>query len=483
MQDISERAAITGIHERRTPRLDMGVPIRVYATDLQGKDFVEDAITVAINLHGARIRLGRELIVDQEIRILSGRTGRAESFRVVDKVEHADRCTDWGVECTNRSDSIWGISFPRLFTEEDEQLLDALGSQSCNAHDNSRLFEEVRSMKNYNDSILRTMATGVITLDPEGGVKYSNVAGLKIFSGRETFTPGQPYDQFFNRALNPEITIGIETALREGKAYTGYELQYRKPECDAMSVNLHVLPLQDSKGTSLGIVIIADDISQEQRLMTNLCRYVTRHVAEQIFKDRDDRLKLGGNPTVVTVLFSDIRNFTTISEQSSGEEIVAMLNDYFPHMLAPVFKNQGMLDKFIGDAMMAVFGTPVPREDDAERAVRAALDMRRALRKYNTHREAKGLLPIETGIGITKGAAISGNIGSEQRMDFTVIGDTVNIASRLEGLTKNYPYKILINEEVYMEIKDKIPCVDLGMAQVKGKEDYVHIYGVIDPGH
>jgi len=150
-------------------------------------------------------------------------------------------------------------------------------------------------------------------------------------------------------------------------------------------------------------------------------------------------------------------------------------------MIEPIFRYEGTLDKFIGDAIMAVFGAPLKHEDDAERAVRAALDMRRALRAYNRELLARGIPPIETGIGITMGEAISGNIGSEQRMDYTVIGDTVNIASRLEGLTKSYEHKILINEPVYLEVKEKIPCVDLGLAQVKGKEGSVHIFGVVEP--
>jgi adenylate cyclase len=160
---------------------------------------------------------------------------------------------------------------------------------------------------------------------------------------------------------------------------------------------------------------------------------------------------------------------------------VALLNDYFSRMLDPIFAYEGTLDKFIGDAIMAVFGAPLHRDNDAERAVLAALGMRRALRKYNEDRKARGLAPIQNGIGITKGEAISGNIGSEQRMDYTVIGDTVNIASRLEGLTKNYEHKILINEGVYLEIKERIPCVDLGFAHVKGKEGDVHVFGVPDP--
>jgi adenylate cyclase len=367
-----------------------------------------------------------------------------------------------------------------IFTEEDEQLLDALGSQTTIALENSRLFEEVRFMKNYNDSILRTMETGVVTLDPEGKVAYCNGAGLKIFSGAEAYLPGQRFQEFFPQELNPQLAAGIGQALEGGGAFTAYDLQYRKGEEEALNINVHVLPLLDSKEKSLGVVIIADDITQEQRLMSTLCRYVTRQVAEQILKNRD-RLKLGGNRSTVSVLFSDIRNFTTISEQSAAEEVVAMLNEYFSRMLDPIFRYEGTLDKFIGDAIMVVFGAPIPFENDGERAVLAAREMRRALKKYNVDRKARGLAPIDNGIGITKGEAISGNIGSEQRMDYTVIGDTVNIASRLEGLTKTYDYKILVNEEVYLEVKDKIPCVDLGYAQVKGKGEGVHIFGIPDP--
>jgi adenylate cyclase len=366
-----------------------------------------------------------------------------------------------------------------VFTEEDEQLLDALGSQTTIALENSRLFEEVRFMKNYNDSILRTMETGVVTLDPEGKVAYCNGAGLKIFVGGEAYQPGQPAEMFFRKDLNPRLAAGIAQSLEGGETFTSYDTPYSRGEEEALSINVHVLPLLDSKEKSLGVVIIADDITQEQRLMSTLCRYVTRQVAEQILKDRD-RLKLGGNRSTVSVLFSDIRNFTTMSEQSAAEEVVAMLNDYFSRMLDPIFKYEGTLDKFIGDAIMVVFGAPIARGNDAERAVLAAIEMRRALKKYNEDRKGRGLAPIDNGIGITKGEAISGNIGSEQRMDYTVIGDTVNIASRLEGLTKSYDYKILVNEEVYREVKDKIACVDLGYAHLKGKGGEVRIYGIPD---
>ncbi len=367
-----------------------------------------------------------------------------------------------------------------IFTAEDEQLLDALGSQAAIALENSRMFEEVLNMKNYNESMLSTMATGVVTLDPEGKLAYSNLAGLDIFWGGGEVEIGQPYTEFFGAEINPEMVAAIGQVLATHEGHTAYDLPYRKGEDEAMNINLNVLPLRDSKNKPLGLVIVADDITQEQRLMSTLSRYVTRQIAEQLLKDRD-RLKLGGQRSRVAVLFSDIRNFTTLSERFDAEEVVTMLNEYFSLMIDPIFKYEGTLDKFIGDAIMAVFGVPISHDNDAERAVRAAMEMRAALKHYNRLRAQRGEDPIETGIGIALGDAVSGNIGSEQRMDYTVIGDTVNVASRFEGLSKNYETKILINEGIYLAVKDKIPCLDLGLAHVKGKGGDMQVYGVVDP--
>jgi adenylate cyclase len=368
----------------------------------------------------------------------------------------------------------------RVFTEEDEQLLEALVSQTAIALENSHLFEQVLYMKNYNDSILRTMATGVATIDPDGNAAYVNESGIRIFTGGKPVAAGTPLEQIFFAEKNADLVSSLRDTLSKGEPCTAYDLQFHRDESEPLNVNLHALSLRDSKGKSLGMIVIADDITREQRLMSTLCRYVTRSVAEQVMKDRD-RLKLGGNRSAVTILFSDIRDFTTISERCTAEEVVSMLNSYFSHMLEPIFGNNGTLDKFIGDAIMAVFGVPMALENDAESAVMAALDMRRKLRKFNAERAAAGLPPIDNGIGITKGEVISGNVGSEQRMDYTVIGDAVNTASRLEGLTKNYDCKILVNEEVYLRVKDKVPCKDLGFTHVKGKAGDVHIYGVLDP--
>jgi len=365
-----------------------------------------------------------------------------------------------------------------IFTEEDERLLNALGSQISISLENSRLYEQVLFMQNYNSSILGSIATGVVTLGPDGRVIFVNRAAENIFGSSET---GKMHDEFFNATQNPELTHGIDRVLQAAESeYKAYHAHFLRQDNDAVNVNFQVLPLHDPSGKSFGLVVVADDITQEQRLMSTLRRHVTREVAERVLADRQ-RLKLGGDRQTVAVLFCDIRDFSSISEESTAEEIVGLLNDYFTRMMEAVFRYEGMLDKFMGDSMMAVFGAPVARENGAERAVMAALEMRRILARYNRQRVARGLQPIQTGIGITKGEAITGNIGSEQRMDYTVIGDTVNLASRLEGLTKNYEHKILINDQVYEDIKDKIPCVDFGFAQIRGKGGAVHIYGVKEP--
>ena len=150
-------------------------------------------------------------------------------------------------------------------------------------------------------------------------------------------------------------------------------------------------------------------------------------------------------------------------------------------MVREIFNQQGTLDKFIGDAVMAVFGAPITRADDPLRAVRAALGMRHALKAFNLRQTRAQKPTVETGIGICHGEAVSGNIGSEERMEFTVIGDPVNIASRLEGLTKVSGFKILIDETVFQRVKGEFECVFIGEEQVKGKRRLVKVYGIPDP--
>jgi len=205
-------------------------------------------------------------------------------------------------------------------------------------------------------------------------------------------------------------------------------------------------------------------------------RYVSKQVAEAIL---NGRLELGGERKRATVLISDIRNFTAISEKFPPEEVVDFLNEYFSEMVSVVTKYEGTLDKFIGDALLAVFGAPIAHPDDAKRAVFVALEMQEKLKEFNKKRVKKGKSAIRIGIAVHTGNLVAGNIGSEVRMEYTVIGDTVNLTSRLEPLNKQFGTKILISESTYSEVKDDIEVREIPAVELRGKEEKVKIYDVL----
>ena len=181
----------------------------------------------------------------------------------------------------------------------------------------------------------------------------------------------------------------------------------------------------------------------------------------------------------MTILFSDIRSYTSLTESLGPNEIVEMLNEYFTRMVDAIFKYDGVLDKFIGDAIMAVFGAPVPLEDHALRAVEAALEMKKELILFNQDRRNRGKVPIQIGIGISTGEVLCGNIGSNKRMEYTAIGDGVNLSSRLESATKLYRAMTLLSEFTYEQVKDKVFTRELDFIRVKGKNKPVRIYELL----
>lgn len=209
--------------------------------------------------------------------------------------------------------------------------------------------------------------------------------------------------------------------------------------------------------------------------------YVSSELVNIIMKD-PEALKLGGEKRVITVLFSDIRGFTTISEHLEPEKLVMLLNNYFDPMTKIVLKHRGMLDKYIGDAIMAVYNAPVNVFEHAKEALLTALDMIKELKILNEKFIKMGFPEIDIGIGINTGEAITGNMGTEMRFDYTAIGDTVNLASRLEGLNKFYGTKIIISETTFNTARQqgiKILTRELDLIRVKGKKEPVKIYEVV----
>jgi adenylate cyclase len=248
-------------------------------------------------------------------------------------------------------------------------------------------------------------------------------------------------------------------------------------EGEKISVNLTVMPLKGEE-KSLGSMIMIEDISTEKRMKSTMSRYMDPGLAERLMAGGEDLL--GGNAVKATVLFSDIRGFTTITEELGPTGTVSLLNEYFTIMVDCIQREGGMLDKFIGDAIMAAFGLPIPKEDDEDRAVKAAISMIRDLREWNEKQIALGKRAIDMGVGLNTDTVVAGNIGSPKRMDYTMIGDGVNLASRLESACKSYSARILISDNTYKALQGTYRIRDVDDVVVKGKTEPVAVYEVLD---
>ena len=225
---------------------------------------------------------------------------------------------------------------------------------------------------------------------------------------------------------------------------------------------------------------MAGGLAERNRLMTTFTKFVNKDIAE---KAANGQLTLGGEDKNATVFFSDIRSFTAMSEKMTAPQVVEFLNDYFTRMVDCVNRTNGIVDKFIGDAVMAVWGAATTNgspEEDAWAAVKAALMMRIALYHFNENQIKHGRNPIKIGCGINSGPIVAGQIGSEDHMNYTVIGDTVNLASRTEALNKPFATDILITENTYLLVKDKIIAEEMPGVHVKGKTDPIKMYAVVN---
>ena len=225
-------------------------------------------------------------------------------------------------------------------------------------------------------------------------------------------------------------------------------------------------------------MVMIENISDEKRMKSTMSRYMNPELAEKLMDGGEELL--GGKQSVGTVLFSDVRSFTTITETLGAQGTVALLNEYFTVMVDCIQKEEGMLDKFIGDAMMAIFGTPIAHEDDPDRGVRCAIDMMVKLNEFNAPRAKAGQLCLDHGMGLNTDSIVSGNIGSPKRMDYTVIGDGVNLAARLESACKQYGARILISEFTFNALKATYKTREIDKVIVKGKTEPVGVYEALD---
>jgi adenylate cyclase len=221
---------------------------------------------------------------------------------------------------------------------------------------------------------------------------------------------------------------------------------------------------------------------EKRKVRKTFASYVSPGVIALIEKDPKKYFKTGGESKELTVMFSDIRSFTTISEGLTPNELVALLNEYLGDMTDILFKRWGTLDKYIGDAIMGFWGSPFPQDDHAVRACACALDMRVRLRELNLKWESEGRKQLAIGVGLNTGEVNVGNMGSSKRLAWTVMGDNVNLASRLEGITKEYHVQCVVSESTYLAAKEHFVFREIDRIKVKGKTHPVTIYELLDWG-
>ncbi len=361
------------------------------------------------------------------------------------------------------------------FTAEDEARLKAFTAQVSIALENAKLFADVQAMKNYNEAMLESMSNGLITLDENEKVATCNAAGLRILKAAAQDILHKAIAEFFGGA-NAWVVEKLKKVAESGEQQTTMDAPLVIGE-ETLSVNLTVQPLWNIDQKRIGSMMVIEDISSEKRLKSTMSRYMDPGIADKLVASGAEML--GGQNVEATIMFSDIRGFTTLTEQLGAQGTVALLNEYFTLMVDCIQNEEGMLDKFIGDAIMAAFGIPVGHEDDADRAVRAAIAMIKTLEIWNKQRQAEGKLPVNIGIGLNTDNVVSGNIGSRKRMDYTIIGDGVNLASRLESACKQYGAKILVSEFTVNKLQGTYRKREIDRVVVKGKTEPVGVYEIL----
>lgn len=272
------------------------------------------------------------------------------------------------------------------------------------------------------------------------------------------------------------IVMGSRLASLMSNALTRLNGAYKNVARDDYTHVEGVKTGDEMEALASGFNAMVDGLRERDKLRATMGKYMTQSVMDHVM---NGKVELGGELLTVTLLFSDIRSFTSISETMSAQELVKLLNEYFTEMVAVVMEEGGVVDKYIGDAIMAVFGAPVPKPDDALRAVRAAVRMRHALAVLNEKLVARGVAPIKTGIGLHTGEVVAGNIGSEARMEYTVIGDAVNLASRLETSTKELGTDVLISDDTNALLGEEFETRAVREITVKGRVKPVMVYEVL----
>jgi PAS domain S-box-containing protein len=365
-----------------------------------------------------------------------------------------------------------------IFGDADRDLLAAFANQAAVAIENARLFRQIRDhlteiteIKDLMDNVFASIASGVITIDEADRIALYNRAAERML--------GVPANSVVQQAYhNVLATLGltVEPLVQEVKKNGGIQ----NTEVDIVvskrsgvtTLNLTFSPLRDIQQETLGVAMVLDDVSEKKRL-ESVRRYLPPELVDQV---RDLDAAQRPQRRILTVLFADVRGFSTFGEHLDPEKLIQIINGYFTEAVHAITRYQGLTDKFMGDAVMALFNTPLnPQMDHVERAARTALMIQTSMAAYHANLPEERRLHF--GIGVHMGEAVVGNVGSNLRKDYSAIGDAVNLAKRLQEMAR--PGQILVSQDVYQQIEAQAVVEALPPMQVKGRQALEQVYELL----
>ncbi|HDQ71263.1 MAG TPA: PAS domain S-box protein [Chloroflexi bacterium] len=331
------------------------------------------------------------------------------------------------------------------------------------------------------DHLFDHITNGVITTDGQDIIVTLNRAAERILMVQENEVKGHPYTKALPQ-LGPAIAPLIETVKRRDEKVTGYEVELKLPQRGQTFLRLNISPLKNNHPNSTGVAIIVDDLTEQRQLARQVQqvrrafeRYISPRVVEQLLSD-PSRLRLGGERREVSIFFADVRNFVAFSEAVEPEVQIAVLNRHLTLAAEAILKEDGTLDKFMGDALMAMFNAPHEQPDHVMRAIRAALNTQHAIAQL--HDQLPPAKQLNFGIGIAAGPAIVGNIGADTVHSYTAVGDNVNMAYRLQAHAQ--PGQILIDALTYERIEEHVVAHEQGLAHFKGHSVPHRVFEILD---
>ena len=368
-----------------------------------------------------------------------------------------------------------------IFSESDRDLLLSFADQAAVSIDNARLFSslkrtlaEVTELKNLMDDVFASIVSGVITADVQDQITLCNRAAASILGQASVEIVGRKIEDIIPSFAN-DILPHLDSVRKSDQPIVGLELSNTLPERGYVDWRFNLSPLKDAGQQTQGVAIVLDDMTEQKKLEAQR-RLLQRMVSPAVLDQIDpNSLQIGGKRGDITILFADIRGFTAYSEQHTPEELVAVLNRYLAAAADAVLANEGTIDKFLGDAVMAWYNAPLPQADHTLRAVKSALGIRAAVAAL--HAEMPVEAHLDFGVGIHYGDAVLGWIGTEKRLEYTAISDSVNTTKRIqENCAKN---QILISRDAYDRVKDQIEAVPFVPLSVKGKTQPIEVYEIL----